>query len=72
MLVTIWSMGNTSSLLVGVQTCIATLEINLVVSQKNWNNSTSISIILENLDIQPANLFGVGWVNSTCVNRNTT
>ena len=30
----IWGKGNTPSLLVGVQTCTATLEINMVISQK--------------------------------------
>ncbi|EGW13493.1 hypothetical protein I79_023637 [Cricetulus griseus] len=33
-----WNKGNMSLLLVGMQTCTATLEINMVVSQKigNW------------------------------------
>jgi hypothetical protein len=33
--------GNTFLLLVGVETCTTTLEINLVVSQKTGNSSTS-------------------------------
>jgi hypothetical protein len=43
MLVRTWSKGNTPPLLVGVQTCITTLEINLVVSQMIGNSSTSRS-----------------------------
>lgn len=35
------SMGNTSPLLVGAQTCAATLEIKMVISQKVRNQSTS-------------------------------
>ena len=38
-----WRKGNTSSLLVEVQTCTKTLEIDLVVSQKTGNSSTSRS-----------------------------
>ena len=34
MLEKMWSKENTPPLLVGVQTCTVTLEINLVVSQK--------------------------------------
>jgi hypothetical protein len=41
MLMRIWSKGNTSSLLVGMQTCPTTLEINVAVSQKTGNHSTS-------------------------------
>jgi hypothetical protein len=41
MLASLWRKGNTPSLMVGVQTCITTLEINLVVSQKTGNSSTS-------------------------------
>ena len=41
MLVRLWSKGNTPPLLVGVQTCTTTLEINLAVSQKTGNSSTS-------------------------------
>jgi hypothetical protein len=41
MIVRMWSKGNTSPLLVGVQTCTSALEINMVVSQKVWNSSTS-------------------------------
>ena len=41
MLVRLWSKGNTPPLLVGVQTCKTTLEINLVVSQKIRTSSTS-------------------------------
>jgi hypothetical protein len=36
MLARIGSKGNTLSLLVGEQTCTATLEINKTISQKNW------------------------------------
>jgi hypothetical protein len=36
-----WSKGSSPSLLIGVQACTATLEINLVVSQKTGNSSTS-------------------------------
>ena len=43
MLERMWSKGNTPPLLVRVQTCTATLEINMVVSQKIWNSSTSKS-----------------------------
>jgi hypothetical protein len=32
-----WSKGNTLPLLVGVQTCIVTLETNMEVSQKIGN-----------------------------------
>jgi hypothetical protein len=38
MLVRMWSKGKTPPLLVGVQTCTTTLEINLVVSQKTGNS----------------------------------
>ena len=41
MLERIRSKGNTSQLLVGVQTCIVTLEISMVVSQKIGKQSTS-------------------------------
>ncbi|EDL82604.1 rCG53348 [Rattus norvegicus] len=41
MLVRLWSKGNTPPLLLGVQPCSITLEINLVVSQKIGNSSTS-------------------------------
>ena len=41
MLERLGSKGNTSSLLVGVQTCLATLEIRMVVSQKIGNQSIS-------------------------------
>ena len=41
MLARMWSEGNSSPLLVGVQTCTATLEINMVVYQKIGNSSTS-------------------------------
>ena len=34
MLVSMWNKGNTIALLMGVQTCIATMEINMVVLQK--------------------------------------
>jgi hypothetical protein len=45
MLAKMWSQGNTL-LLVGVQTCITTLEINLVVPQKIGDSSTlSLSYI---------------------------
>ena len=33
--------GDTPLLLVGLQTCTAILEINMVVSQKIWNRSKS-------------------------------
>ena len=42
MLTRIWSKGNTLPLLVGVKTC-TTFEINLVISQKTKNTSTSRS-----------------------------
>jgi hypothetical protein len=41
MLVRMRNKGNTPPLLVGVQTCTATLEINLKVSQKMEIGSTS-------------------------------
>jgi hypothetical protein len=41
MLARVWSKENTPPLLVGEQTCTTTLEINLVVSQKIGNSSTS-------------------------------
>jgi hypothetical protein len=41
MLVRLWTKGNTPSLLVGVQTCIIIMDINLAVSQKIGNSSTS-------------------------------
>ena len=41
MLARVWSKGNTPSLLVKVQTCVAIVEINMVVSQKTGNQSTS-------------------------------
>jgi hypothetical protein len=41
MLISIWSKGSTPTLLVGVQTCTTSLEINLAVSQKTANSSTS-------------------------------
>jgi hypothetical protein len=37
----IWSKGETPPLLVGMQTCTTTLEINLIFSQKIGSNSTS-------------------------------
>ena len=40
MLVSMWNKENTPLLLVGVQTCTITLEINLAVSQKIGNSST--------------------------------
>jgi hypothetical protein len=36
-----WSMGNTPPLSVGVQFCTSTLDIKLAVSQKTGNNFTS-------------------------------
>ena len=41
MLERMWSKGNTPPLLVGVQTCTVALEINMVVSLKIGNQSTS-------------------------------
>jgi hypothetical protein len=41
MLARMRSKGNTPLLLLGVQTCTTTLEINLGVPQKIWNSSTS-------------------------------
>ena len=41
MLARMWSRGNTLALLMGVQTCTATLEINIMVFQKIGNHSTS-------------------------------
>ena len=40
MLKRMWSKGNTPPLLVGVQTCTATLEISMAVSQKIGNQPT--------------------------------
>ena len=37
MLVRMWNKGNTLPFLVRVQTCTATLEVNMDVSQKIWN-----------------------------------
>jgi hypothetical protein len=39
-LVRLWKKGNTPPLLVGLQTCTTTLEINLAVSQKTGNCTT--------------------------------
>jgi uncharacterized Zn-finger protein len=36
-----WSKGNTSPLLVGLQICTSTLEIDFVASQKTGTSSTS-------------------------------
>ena len=41
MLARMWSKGDTLSLLVRVQTCKATLEIYMAISQKIGNRSTS-------------------------------
>ena len=41
MLEGMWSKGNTPPLLVGVQNCTVTLEINMAVSQNIGNQSTS-------------------------------
>jgi len=41
MLAKLWNRENTLPLLLGVQTCTITLKINVVVSQKIWNSSTS-------------------------------
>ena len=43
MLERIWCKGNTHPLLVGVETCIATVVISETVPQKNENQSTLIS-----------------------------
>ena len=43
MLERMWNKGNTSLLLVGMQTCTTTLEISMVVSQKIRKQPTSIS-----------------------------
>jgi hypothetical protein len=40
------SNGNIPPLLVGVQTCIATMEINMVVPHEIWNVSTLILIYI--------------------------
>jgi hypothetical protein len=48
MLPRIWNKGNTPPLLVGWQTCTATLEINFVVSQKTGEvllQDTAISLL---------------------------
>jgi hypothetical protein len=42
MLALLWTQGNPSPLLVGMQPCTTTLEINLAVSQKTGNSYTSI------------------------------
>ena len=41
MLERMWSQGNSPSLLVGLQTCTATSDINKAISQKMENQSTS-------------------------------
>jgi hypothetical protein len=41
MLVRMWSKRNIPPLLAGLQTCSTTVEINLVVSKKTGNSSTS-------------------------------
>jgi hypothetical protein len=41
MVARMWSMGDSSQFLVGVQTCKTTLKINLVVSQKTGNSFIS-------------------------------
>ena len=41
MLERMWSKGNTPPLLVGVQTCTATLEISMAISQNIRKQSTS-------------------------------
>ena len=41
MMMRMWSRGTTLPLLMGVQTCTVTAEINMVVSQKTENQSTS-------------------------------
>ena len=41
MLERLWSKGNTHPLLVKMQTCTTTLEINVVVSQETWSQPTS-------------------------------
>ena len=41
MLEMMWNKGNTHPLLVRMQTCGTTLEINVVVSQKIGNQTTS-------------------------------
>ena len=41
-----WSKGNIPPLLMGVETCTTTLELNLVVSKKIWIGSTSRPAIL--------------------------
>ena len=38
MLESVWTKENSTPLLVGVQTCTAALEINMVVSQQNWKS----------------------------------
>ena len=43
MLERIWGKGNTHPLLVGVETCIATVVISETVPQENENQSTLIS-----------------------------
>jgi hypothetical protein len=40
MLGRVWRNGNTSPLLMGLQTCTTIVEINLVVPQKIGNSST--------------------------------
>ena len=41
MLERMWSKGNTSTLLVGVQTGTATLDISIVISQNIWKQHSS-------------------------------
>ena len=47
MLEKMWSQGITPPLLVGVQTCIVTLETSVTFSQKIGNQSTSRPIGIE-------------------------
>ena len=46
MLARLYSKGNTPPLLVGVQTCTTTLEINLAISPNIGNSSTQDSALL--------------------------
>jgi hypothetical protein len=53
MLARMWSKGKTPALLVGVQTCKTTLEINFAVSQKIGNSPTSRPQAIPLLGIYP-------------------
>ena len=57
MLKRMWGKGNTPPLVVGVQTCTATLEINMVVSQKIENQFQDQVILLLGIYTKDAQLY---------------